>query len=81
MAQSVSSNPQIITTSGKVVKNDPVLPNNVVRTTTGTALSGDHCDSNRYPVLILEIVTGATQYWFYNIGEEALRDSDLATFC
>lgn len=80
MAQSTSSNSSITTTGGKTVTNLPVNADNVVRATADTALSGDNCDSNKYPVVKLELVTGATQYWFYDLGDEATRDADLATF-
>lgn len=80
MAQLTATTPSITTTSGKTVTNQPVNPDNVVRAIAGEQFSGDACDLNKYPVVVIEIVTGATQYWFYDLNDEATRNSDLALF-
>jgi hypothetical protein len=81
MAQSTATTATVTSTNGITRDNDPVLANNVVRAVEASVHIGvDSSDRNLYPAISLEIVTGAIQYWIYDLGDTTTRDADLATF-
>jgi hypothetical protein len=76
--QITSSTSFISSTNGLTRANQPVNPDTVVRSVADTQYIGiDSKDRNLYPVIRFDLVTKATQFWFYDIGDEATRDADL----
>ena len=81
MAQKTATTSSVNSTNGITRTNDPVMATNVVRSLEASVHIGvDSCDKNVYPAIALELVTGATQYWIYDLADTATRDADLATF-
>ncbi len=69
----------VTATNGYIWKNQPFNAGvqDVRATATKTLISNG--DSNYYPAIQIDISTQAIQYWVYNLGDEAIRDADLAT--
>lgn len=80
MAQSTATTSTVTATTGEVWTNQPF--NKGAQDVRATAQSKQmfNCDLNQYPVIQIDISTGAIQYWVYDLGDEATRDADLATF-
>lgn len=78
MAQQTSTTASITATDGTVVTNQPINVDNVVRATAQEQYATSSGDLNKYPVIQIDINTGAIQYWFYDLNDEATRDADLA---
>lgn len=78
--QSNASTASVTATDGFVRVNRPFNRGiQDVRATEDTILISTG-DMNKYPAIRIDISTSAIQFWVYNLGDEAVRDADLALF-